>query len=69
LLAVPSAASRWIAATAFGLRFRMDRASKDATLAAFAEQLLLIHWVGFLGVAEVHYSTTPAIFVFEYWWF
>jgi peptidoglycan/LPS O-acetylase OafA/YrhL len=47
LLAVLTAASSWVAATAFGLRIPSGSAFKDATFASFTEQLLLIHSLGF----------------------
>ncbi len=50
LLAVLTAASSWIAATAFGLKIPNGSAFKDATVATFTEQLLLIHSLGFFKI-------------------
>jgi peptidoglycan/LPS O-acetylase OafA/YrhL len=50
LLAVLTATSSWIAATAFGLKIPSGSAFKDATLATFTEQLLLIHSLGFFKI-------------------
>ena len=52
VLAVLTAASSWIAATAFGLKIPSGSAFKDATLASFTEQLLLIHSLGFFKIAH-----------------
>jgi peptidoglycan/LPS O-acetylase OafA/YrhL len=52
LLAVLTAASSWIAATAFGLNIPSGSAFKDATFASFTEQLLLIHSLGFFKIAH-----------------
>ena len=52
LLAVLTAASSWIAAAAFGLNIPNGSAFKDATFAAFTEQLLLIHSLGFFKIAH-----------------
>jgi peptidoglycan/LPS O-acetylase OafA/YrhL len=52
LLAVFTAASSWLVATAFGLTIPSGSALKDATLASFAEQLLLIHSLGFFKIAH-----------------
>jgi peptidoglycan/LPS O-acetylase OafA/YrhL len=56
LLAVLTAASSWIAAVAFGLHMPNGAAFKDATFAAFVEELLLIHSLGFFPIA---YSFNP----------
>jgi peptidoglycan/LPS O-acetylase OafA/YrhL len=52
LLAVLTTASSWLAATAFGLKLPHGSAFKDATLASFTEQLLLIHSLGFFKIAH-----------------
>jgi peptidoglycan/LPS O-acetylase OafA/YrhL len=52
LLAVLTAASGWIAASAFGLHIPNGSAFKDATFASFTEQLLLIHSLGFFQIAH-----------------
>lgn len=52
LLAVLTAASSWIAATAFGLQIPSGSAFKGATLASFTEQLLLVHSLGFFHIAH-----------------
>jgi peptidoglycan/LPS O-acetylase OafA/YrhL len=52
LLAVLTAASSWIGATAFGLNIPSGSAFKGATAASFAEQLLLIHALGFFRIAH-----------------
>ncbi len=52
LLAVLTAASGWIAATAFGLHNPNGSAFKDATFASFTEQLLLIDSLGFFRIAH-----------------
>jgi peptidoglycan/LPS O-acetylase OafA/YrhL len=46
LLAVLTAASSWIAATAFGFEIPNGPAFRDVTLGSFTEQLLLIHSLG-----------------------
>lgn len=48
LVAVGTAASSWVAATAFGLKIPSGSAFKDATLTSFTEQLLLVHSLGFV---------------------
>jgi peptidoglycan/LPS O-acetylase OafA/YrhL len=52
LLAVLTAASSWIAANSFGLSLPSGSAFKDATLASFTEQLLLVHSLGFFTIAH-----------------
>jgi peptidoglycan/LPS O-acetylase OafA/YrhL len=52
LLAVFTAASSWIAASALGLHIPNGSAFKDATFASFTEQLLLIHSLGFFKIAH-----------------
>jgi peptidoglycan/LPS O-acetylase OafA/YrhL len=52
LLAVLTAASSWIAANTFGLTLPGGSAFKDATLASFTEQLLLVHSLGFFTIAH-----------------
>ena len=52
LLAVLTASSSWIAATVFGLNIPNGSALKDATIASFTEQLLLIHSLGFFKIAH-----------------
>jgi peptidoglycan/LPS O-acetylase OafA/YrhL len=52
LFAVLTAASSWIAATAFGLNIPNGSAFKDATFASFTEQLLLVHSLGFFKIAH-----------------
>ena len=49
LLAVAAAGSSWIAA-AFGLHIPNGTAFKDATVASFIEQLLLVHSLGFFKI-------------------
>jgi peptidoglycan/LPS O-acetylase OafA/YrhL len=52
LVAVLTATSSWIAATVFGLHIPNGTAFKDATIATFTEQLLLIHSLGFFKIAH-----------------
>ncbi len=52
LLAVGAAASSWIAVTAFGVTMPNGSAFKDATFGSFAEQLLLVHALGFFKIAH-----------------
>ena len=52
LLAVATTASGWFAATAFGLHNPNGSGFKGATFASFAEQLLLIHSLGFFNIAH-----------------
>jgi peptidoglycan/LPS O-acetylase OafA/YrhL len=52
LLAVLTTASSWIAATAFGMKIPNGSAFKDATIASFMEQLLLVHSLGFFKIAH-----------------
>jgi peptidoglycan/LPS O-acetylase OafA/YrhL len=52
LLAVITTTSGWIAAAAFGLHNPNGSTFKDATFAAFVEQLLLIHSLGFFKIAH-----------------
>jgi peptidoglycan/LPS O-acetylase OafA/YrhL len=52
VLAALTAASGWIATTAFGLPNPNGSALKDATFASFTEQLLLIHSLGFFKIAH-----------------
>jgi peptidoglycan/LPS O-acetylase OafA/YrhL len=52
LLGILTSASSWIAATTFGLNNAHGSAFKDATFASFAEQMLLIHSLGFFKIAH-----------------
>jgi peptidoglycan/LPS O-acetylase OafA/YrhL len=58
LLGILTSASSWIAVTAFGLNNAHGSAIKDATFASLAEQLLLIHSLGFFKI--VHPFNLPS---------
>jgi peptidoglycan/LPS O-acetylase OafA/YrhL len=52
LVGVLIVAASWVAATAFGLNPPNGASFKDVTWASFAEQLLLIHSLGFFRIAH-----------------
>jgi peptidoglycan/LPS O-acetylase OafA/YrhL len=52
LLGILTAASSWFGAAAFGLNNAQESAVKDSTFASLAEQLLLIHSLGFFKIAH-----------------